>query len=80
MEILNETLPRQGIEPDAFTYNTIIAGLARVVNDYEYSTYEQRLCRLLAAMNILFTHIIDLLLILTGNVHDRAIRTSPENC
>ena len=36
MEILNETLPRQGIEPDAFTYNTIIAGLARVVSDYEY--------------------------------------------
>jgi hypothetical protein len=31
MEILNDTLPRQGIEPDAFTYNTIIAGLARLV-------------------------------------------------
>jgi len=30
MEILNDTLPKNGIQPDTFSYNTILAGLARV--------------------------------------------------
>ena len=29
-KILNETMPQKGIEPDSFSYNTILAGLARV--------------------------------------------------
>lgn len=33
LEILNDTLPKQGITPNAFTYNTIIAGLARLVSN-----------------------------------------------
>ena len=35
MEILNDTLPKNGIRPDTFSYNTILAGLARVVS-YDY--------------------------------------------
>jgi pentatricopeptide repeat protein len=30
LKILNETLPQKGIDPDSFSYNTIMAGLARV--------------------------------------------------
>ncbi|KAL3769267.1 hypothetical protein ACHAW5_002283 [Stephanodiscus triporus] len=30
LKILNETMPQKGIEPDSFSYNTILAGLARV--------------------------------------------------
>lgn len=30
MEILNDILPKNGIRPDTFSYNTILAGLARV--------------------------------------------------
>jgi len=30
LEILNNTLPNNGIEPDSFSYNTILGGLARV--------------------------------------------------
>lgn len=30
LKILNETMPQRGIEPNAFCYNTILAGLARV--------------------------------------------------
>lgn len=29
-KILNETMPQKGIKPDSFSYNTILAGLARV--------------------------------------------------
>ena len=31
LEILNETMPRNNIEPDVFSYNTILEALARVV-------------------------------------------------
>jgi len=30
LKLLNETMPQKGIEPDSFSYNTILAGLARV--------------------------------------------------
>ena len=30
LKILNETMPQKGIEPDSYSYNTILAGLARV--------------------------------------------------
>eukprot|EP00804_Cyclotella_cryptica_P009629 CCRYP_006301-RC/>CCRYP_006301-RC protein AED:0.25 eAED:0.25 QI:156/1/1/1/0.75/0.6/5/1622/800 len=30
LKILNETMPQKGIDPDSFSYNTILAGLARV--------------------------------------------------
>jgi len=30
LKILNETMPQKGIEPDSVSYNTILAGLARV--------------------------------------------------
>jgi len=30
LKILNETMPQKGIKPDSFSYNTILAGLARV--------------------------------------------------
>ena len=30
LKILNETMPQKGIEPDSFSYNTILSGLARV--------------------------------------------------
>jgi len=30
LKILNETMPQKGIEPDAYSYNTILAALARV--------------------------------------------------
>jgi hypothetical protein len=33
MQLLKDTMPQQGIEPDTFSYNTILAGLARVVCD-----------------------------------------------
>ena len=32
LKILNETMPQKGIEPDSVSYNTILAGLARVVS------------------------------------------------
>lgn len=31
LEILNDTMPQNDIKPDVFTYNTILAALARVV-------------------------------------------------
>jgi pentatricopeptide repeat protein len=31
LKILNETMPQKGVEPDSYSYNTILAGLARVV-------------------------------------------------
>jgi pentatricopeptide repeat protein len=33
MQLLKDTMPQQGIEPDTISYNTILAGLARVVRD-----------------------------------------------
>lgn len=30
LKILNETMPQKGIEPDSFSYNALLAGLARV--------------------------------------------------
>jgi len=30
LKIVNETMPQKGIEPDSFSYNTLLAGLARV--------------------------------------------------
>jgi hypothetical protein len=35
MDILNNTLPNNGIEPDSFSYNTVLGGLARVVSYYD---------------------------------------------
>ena len=32
LKILNETLPQKGVDPDSISYNTILAGLARVVS------------------------------------------------
>lgn len=32
LEILNVTMPKNGIVPDKVTYNTILSGLARVVS------------------------------------------------
>jgi pentatricopeptide repeat protein len=32
LKILNETMPQKGVEPDSVSYNTILAGLARVVS------------------------------------------------
>ncbi len=32
LDILNETMPKNNIEPDAFSYNSILAGLARLVS------------------------------------------------
>ena len=32
LEILNDTMPNNGIDPDKVTYNTILSGLARVVS------------------------------------------------
>ena len=32
LKILDETLPQKGIDPDRFSYNTILSGLARVVS------------------------------------------------
>ena len=32
LKILNETLPQKGVNPDSVSYNTILAGLARVVS------------------------------------------------
>ncbi len=32
LEILNDTMPNNGIEPDKVTYNTILSGLARLVS------------------------------------------------
>ena len=32
LKILNETLPQKGVDPDSVSYNTILAGLARVVS------------------------------------------------
>jgi hypothetical protein len=32
LKILNETLPQKGIDPDSYSYNTILAALARVVS------------------------------------------------
>jgi len=37
IEILNETMPRNGISPDTISYNTILAGLARVVSFFLFS-------------------------------------------
>ena len=36
LEILNDTMPQNGITPDVFTYNTILAALARVVRTMSY--------------------------------------------
>jgi hypothetical protein len=36
LQILQVTLPQQGIEPDTVSYNTILAGLARVVSQKAY--------------------------------------------
>lgn len=45
LKILNETMPQKGIEPDSFSYNTILAGLARVVSfSYESSNHLWHLC------------------------------------
>jgi pentatricopeptide repeat protein len=33
MQLLKDTMPQQGIEPNTISYNTILAGLARVVRD-----------------------------------------------
>lgn len=42
IRILDETMPQKGIEPDTYSYNTLLAGLARVgdvVNLREYLTH-----------------------------------------
>lgn len=30
MEVINDTMPKHGIEPDVFSYNTLLSGLGRV--------------------------------------------------
>ncbi len=32
LKILNDTMPAKGVQPDSFSYNTVLAGLARVVS------------------------------------------------
>ena len=40
LQILQVTMPQQGIQPDTLSYNTILAGLARVVSNTRVGVYK----------------------------------------